>query len=138
MAAIDTATRSGLAKLLRMLGTDRDGELVATVYTLRRVLSSSKLDLHDLAGIVEAPSVVPPSGSGRADSGAPRWRRWNDDNVETELPWREMVVTCMRHLDRFTDRECKFIRSMGGWRDDPSAKQLGWLVALFERVRGMP
>jgi hypothetical protein len=48
-----------------------------------------------------------------------------------------MVATCMRHLDRLTDKERKFVRSMNGWRGDPSAKQLGWR-ALFERVRGMP
>jgi hypothetical protein len=48
-----------------------------------------------------------------------------------------MVAACARHLDRFTHKERGFIRSMGGWCGEPSAKQLGWLVALFERVRGM-
>jgi len=130
---IDTTTRASIAKLLRMLGTDREGELVATVHALRRVLASNNLALHDLARIVEAPSVVPPSGSGRAGSG---FRDWHDDGdtIETELPWREMVAACVHHIARFTAKERGFIRSMNGWHGEPSAKQLGWLIALFEPV----
>jgi hypothetical protein len=131
---IDIATRASIAKLLRMLGTDRDGELVATVYALRRVLANNKLDLHDLARIVvETPSVAPTNGDGRT----PHWRQRDDHPVETELPWRDMVAACVRHLSRFTGKERDFIRHMDDWHGTPSAKQLGWLVACFERVRGM-
>jgi hypothetical protein len=87
-----------------------------------------------VAGIVEPPPIAPNGGNGRTASG---FRDFRTDNVETEIPWRDMVATCMRHLDRLTDKERKFVRSMNGWRGDPGAKQLGWR-ALFERVRGMP
>jgi hypothetical protein len=135
MAAINTDTRSSIGKLLRLLGSDRDGEVLGAVRALRRVLTSNKLDLHDLAHIVEAPPVASPNGNGHAGSG---FRNWHDDTVETEVPWRDMVAACMQRLDRFTDKERKFIRSIEDWRGEPSARQLGWLAALFERVRGMP
>jgi hypothetical protein len=135
MAAIDTATRTSLAKALAHARHRSGWRACGTVYALRRVLSSNKLDLHDLAGIVEAPPIAPNGSNGRGASG---FRDFCSDNVETEFPWRDMVATCMRHIDRFTANECGFIRSMNSWCGDPSAKQLDWLVALFERAREMP
>jgi hypothetical protein len=126
--------RPALAKLLRLLGLPIDGEALGAARALGRTLKANGCDFHDLAGIVETPPIAPNGGNGRAGFGA-HYRR--DDNVETEIPWREMVVTCMRHLERFTDKERKFVRSMNSWRGDPSAKQLGWLETLFERVRRM-
>jgi hypothetical protein len=41
------------AKLLRLLGSDKPGEIIASVHALRRVLGSVNLDLHDLATMVE-------------------------------------------------------------------------------------
>jgi hypothetical protein len=132
-AVIDTATRSSLGKLLRLLASDVDGEVLGAVRALRRVLATNKLDLHDLANIIESPSIAPSSGNGRAYA-----RHWHDDIVETEIPWRDMVAACMRHIGRFSSKEREFVRNMNGWCGEPSAKQVQWLLALFERVRGMP
>jgi len=45
-----------LGKLIRRLGSDRDGEVVATVAALRRTLDGAGLDLHDLAQAVTRPA----------------------------------------------------------------------------------
>jgi hypothetical protein len=42
-----------IAKLLRLLASDKPGEVAASAQALRRVLGSAKLDLHDLANVVE-------------------------------------------------------------------------------------
>src|SRR5262245_62963590 len=42
-----------LAKLIRMLSSNRDGEVVASIHALRRVLASVGLSLHDLADTIE-------------------------------------------------------------------------------------
>jgi hypothetical protein len=109
-----------LAKLVRLLGTDKDGELVAAVHAMKRVLAGSGNNLHDLAAVIEAPSVVP---------GTPR------DDDEFLLPCRGMVATCSRHAECFTTKEREFLRSLARWRGKPTPKQIGWLLALYERVR---
>lgn len=40
-----------------MLGSDRDGEVVAAAAALRRTLAGAGLDLHDLAAAVERPTA---------------------------------------------------------------------------------
>jgi hypothetical protein len=46
---IDTAK---VAKLVRLLGSDQDGEIVAAVAALRRTLGVAGIDLHDLADVI--------------------------------------------------------------------------------------
>jgi hypothetical protein len=43
-----------LAKLFRLLASDKDGEVIATVAAIKRTLDTADLDLHDLADAVEA------------------------------------------------------------------------------------
>jgi hypothetical protein len=42
-----------LGKLVRLLASDRDGEVVAAVRGLRRTLASAGMDFHGLAALVE-------------------------------------------------------------------------------------
>ena len=60
------AVRPALAKLIRLLASDVDGEVLAAVRALGRALKASGCDFHDLASIVEAPSTAP-SGVARGD-----------------------------------------------------------------------
>ena len=46
-----------LAMCLRLLGSDQDGEVVAAVRALKRMLRSSGEDFHDLAARVEKPAL---------------------------------------------------------------------------------
>ena len=124
MRPLPPAVRSVLAKLIRLLASDVDGEVLATVRALGRALRASGADFHDPAGIVEAPSI------GARSAG---FRNYFDD--ETELPWQLMVDACTNHPGRFTSRERQFLQTMKRWRGTPTSKQLNWLVALFERVR---
>jgi len=43
-----------IGKLLRLLASDKGGEVVAAAAALKRTLEASGLDLHDLAAAVEA------------------------------------------------------------------------------------
>ena len=124
------AVRPALAKLIRLLASDVDGEVLAAVRALGRALRASGCDFHDLASIVEAPATAP-SDRTEAD-----FRNHFDGDDETELPWQLMVDACTNHPGRFTSRERQFLQTMKRWRGTPTSKQLNWLVALFERVRG--
>jgi hypothetical protein len=97
---------------------------------LGRALKQSGCDFHDLASIVEVPSTAP---SARAE--ADLRNHFGGDDGETELPWQRVVDACTDQFGRFTSRERHFLQTMQRWHGTPTPTQLGWLVALFERVR---
>ena len=127
MKPIPRALRAALAKLIRLLASDVDGEVLATVRALGRTLKASGCDIHDLAGLVEAPDATRPVTTFH--------NQFDDDDGETGLPWRHMVDACTDQPHRFTLKERQFLQSMRHWYGRPSSKQLDWLIALFERVR---
>jgi hypothetical protein len=58
----------------------------------------------------------------------------DDDDDETELPWKHMVDVCANHPGHFTWKEQQFLETLQRWRGEPTPKQMNWLIALFERV----
>jgi hypothetical protein len=110
-----------IAKLLRLLASDKPGELVASVQALRRVLGSANLDLHDFANVVEfaARREAPQVASATAD----------DDDA------REMIKCCRECPDLLSAKELTFVRSMAKWHGQPTERQMAWLTSLYERCR---
>ena len=79
-----TRNRSGrcamtarLGKLIRLLSSDRPGEVVAAAGAINRALQAAGLDIHRLADVVERSPLVPgqtppaPRDDGTNDYGAP-------------------------------------------------------------------
>jgi hypothetical protein len=106
-----------LAKLTRMLSSDRDGEVVASVQAMRRVLASVGLSLHDLADAIELPA--------RASQ--------HDDDDDDD--WRVMAKACAQCPHLLSEREISFVTTMTRWRGKPSRKQAEWLEAIYDRIR---
>ena len=117
-----------MAKLIRLLASDVDGEVLAAVRALGRTLKAGGCDIHDLAGLVEAPAIAP---STHPEAGF--YDQFDDDDDETE--WRFMLDTCTAHVERFTSKEQQLFQTLQHWRGTPTEQQLSWLRALFERVR---
>jgi hypothetical protein len=106
-----------VAKLLRLLASDKDGEIVASVHALQRVLGSANLDLHDLANVVEFAA-----------------RRREIPRVEaTADDLREMIRCCRDCSDLLSAKELAFVRSMAKWRGEPTERQTAGLSSLYER-----
>lgn len=105
-----------LAKLIPLLGTDRDGELVATVRAIGRTLEAANLTFHDLADAVRPGETPRPKLN--------------------ETPF----MKCNAALDQMhnlSPKEVKFLRDVGqlsARRHTLSAKQLAWLDAIYKRV----
>lgn len=99
-----------LGKLIRRLGSDHDGEIVATVYAIRRKLELEGRDLHDLANQITA-RMGPPV-----------------------TDWRAMTRYCAERQDQLTMRELNFIISIARWRCPLTNKQSQWLTAIYERL----
>jgi hypothetical protein len=125
------AVRPALAKLIHLLASEIDGEVLAAVRALGRAIKASGCDFHDLASIVEAPATAPGVTHPETDFRD----HFGGDDDETELPWQRMVDACTDQLGRFTAKERQFLQTMQCWQGTPTPKQLNWLVALFERVR---
>ena len=108
-----------IAKLLRLLASDKPGEIIASVHALQRVLGSADLDLHDLANVVEfsAHREAPQIASTTADD--------NDA--------REMIRRCCECSDLLSAKELAFVCSMAKWRGEPTERQTAWLSSLYER-----
>ena len=103
-----------VAKLIRLLSSDRDGEVVASVRAMRRVLAAAGLSLHDLADAIELPDQT--SHGGKFDD------------------WRVMAKACARCPHLLSEREISFVRTMTRWRGKPSRKQSEWLQAIYDRI----
>ena len=110
-----------IAKLLRLLASDKPGEVAASAQALRRVLGSANLELHDLANVVEfaARREAPQVASATAD----------DDDA------REMIRCCRECSELLSAKELAFVRSMAKWRGQPTSRQQAWLSSLYIRCK---
>jgi hypothetical protein len=110
-AAKIARTRTTAAKLVRLLASDHDGEVLGAARALKRTLHAAELDLHDLANIVE---FSPHRGMLAASP-------------------REMIRRCRECSVLLSAKELVFVRSMARWHGPPTQRQLTWLCALYGR-----
>lgn len=105
-----------LAKLIPPLASDFDGEVLATVDAIKRVLKAGGCDLHDIATVVlESP---------------PRLSR-----DRGRFDWRRDARFCAENSARLSRRELDFIVSLARWRGPPTDKQIDWLRDIADRLR---
>jgi hypothetical protein len=110
-----------LGKLIRLLSSDRPGEMVAAAGAITRALQAAGSDIHALADIVERASLVPQQTPSTPD----------DD----ERPWREIRRWCADHGESLSEREREFIDSLAYWRGQPTPKQMNWLAVIEKNIR---
>jgi hypothetical protein len=117
-----------LAKLIPLLSSDKDGEVVATARAIERTLRAEGCDWHDLASAVTREPetriiyINPPEPEPRDWCELARWSRDHDD-------------------DRLNTKERSFVNDManrlvcGG---DPTEKQAAWLRSIYAKLRSKP
>jgi len=115
---VDTGIAPKLTKLLPLLGSDKDGEVLATVSAIARLLSGAGLDWHDLAALIEHGYQTP----ARPQANGPRWQ-----DMAKDLLARGSFV--------LRDAEREFLESMAHWPTAPTEKQSDWLQNIAERVQ---
>ena len=113
MSTALAAVAPTLDKLIRRLGSSHDGERLATVHAIERVLKTAGRDWHDLADAIVAPPLVP---------------------KRSIANWRQQLRFCADHARLLNDRERDFIRTLNGYRSEPSEKQLKWLHSIAARL----
>lgn len=111
-----------LGALIPRLASDHDGEIIATVRALRRVLEGEGLDLHDLADALAGPPVCQPPRAAPFDA----------------RDWRRAAGWCAARAERLSDKEAAFVARLadGGWRRPTiTVKQDEWLADIVAKLR---
>jgi hypothetical protein len=108
-----------LSKLMRMLTSDSDGEVVAAARSINRTLKSAGLDIHVLAAVIERGGVGNASPEGPA--------------------WYSVACECAAHPERLrSEKERAFIADMVVWTKlggEPTERQAQWLRSIYVRAR---
>ena len=117
--------RERLAKLVLMLSSDRDGEVVSAARAIGRTLRSAGTDWHAFAA-----RLLPTRA---------RARQRPDDDSGPFGPgrnrWRGMQKFCREHDAQLRPREGDFINSLGAWHGVLTEKQFDWLTAIYQRLK---
>lgn len=113
-----------LTKLVLMLSSDRDGEVVAAARAIGRALGAAGRDWHDFAGGLLDPA------KNRTDQQARHGEHHDSDD-----DWRTMHKFCLRHESQLRSRELKFIYSIAHWRGKLTKRQHAWHTAIHQRLR---
>lgn len=115
-----------LGKLIRLFGSDRDGEVLGAVRAADRTLKGVGLDWHSVADAIERKPEVVVVVVGREPDHEPetwlqvaRWCR-DHDNGRLSAKGRSFVLDMARRL-------------VCGGR--PSEKQANWLRAIYANLR---
>jgi len=135
-----------VGKLVRLLGSDQPGELVAAVQALRRTLESAGSDLHNLAASIER--GLDGHGYGSQDleeaflAGLEEGRKQGQASrpAPQVRTWHAVAMWLSRRLDRLDSKHHDFIRHMVDLMEhrEPTMKQAGYLKGLFVRLGGDP
>ena len=128
------ALATKVSRILPLLGSDRDGEVLAAVAALRRTLSTARLDLNDLAAelLHPAPAVVVPAHHAR------RPRRERTPRTAPLSPEVLQLLRAGLALDAFTSWERRFAETVLNaagrrtWR--PTPKQHDIIARLANKA----
>ena len=136
-----------LAKYIRLLSSDKPGEVVAAAEAIMRVLRSAGADIHALADMIENPRLSEAEMKMLYESGfedglhaaAEKHHNGRDFvNVDGLPSWHEIARYCQRNNDRLNDWERSFIDSITSqtvWRE-PKPKQEKCLRSIFFKLGG--
>jgi hypothetical protein len=126
MAELTPSARDRLGKLVRMLSSDKPGEVVAATEAIKRTLATEGFDIHSLADALCQP----------ASEAKPREAETADDPART-TDWHAVACACAEREVLLSAREREFVLDMVWWteRTWPTEKQQSWLLSIFVRVR---
>jgi hypothetical protein len=123
-----------IAKLLRLLASDKDGEVLATVAALGRTLLASELCFHDLADAAEAGFAKPSPTKNRMS-------KWSPPAPDLEF-WQSMATWCHHHRQHLTAVDRAYVAEVllgehfdNGAADETMMNRLRNIVDKIETAR---
>jgi hypothetical protein len=129
-----------IQKLIRLLSSPNDGEALAAVHALQRVLREDGADIHELATRIEGLSQA--EMKKLYDAGFQEGKNAAaaaDVGFSSVDPPSFYEMACeIEHKDdgRLSAKEQEFVADMVRWcaRREPSEKQAKWLHAIYCRI----
>ena len=142
---LDIPIAERLAKLVRVLSSDKEGEVVAAATAITRVLKENGHDIHTLADLItNRRNEASPEAIQRAyRTGFKDGLRHDEGNDGDDADdrhvtaWRDMAKFCVARSDRLKTYERDFVTQMLRWTAlgrEPSAKQARWLDYIYTRL----
>jgi hypothetical protein len=141
-----------LANFIRLLASDKDGEVVAAARAMIRTLQGIGADVHDIAEYIEHPRGEISEADMQAildkgiEIGVKRAGQQSRSNggashhVTPQFPpARDMAMHCYRNIDELrSDWEREFVTNMASWtRVRPlSPKQQAHLEKIYIKLHG--
>ena len=149
----DKPFESRIADLVRRLGTDFDGEILATVSALRRLLATQNVSFTDLGDAVEKLATAGIEekemrrifDAGRAKEREEAMRERAEAQAVFGLrpdgspDWEAIALHCQRQKHRIESKHHQFIDDMASrlsWSGGLSDKQGKYLISLFRGIGG--
>lgn len=116
-----------LVPLLGKMASDHEGEILASVRAIRRLLERHGLSLNDLGRALESQPVVQVVYQERE----PDAKHATDD-------WLEIAQRCLAGAELLSEKERDFVRTMvrilGRPGTQPTPKQAAWLKDIFDQL----
>ena len=157
MTAVPTMIVGKLATLIRLLSSDRDGEVIATVRALVRTLESAGSDIHALAEHIEK------ANGGLTDADKKKIRTEIENaralgyaegvkaaeakqhgtgafrNTDGQIEWTEVALFVQREKHRLPAKHHEFVDDMAArtvYGREPTPNQHKYLHSLFFKLGG--
>jgi hypothetical protein len=146
MSADKKTLEQRIAMVIRLLASDKDGEIIAAAHALKRTLASAGTDFNGLAHGIE--------NLGKGVSNEERKKIWDaavqhtenrlhgaDDFIDStgKPTWQAVALFCQRNKQRLRPQTHEFVDKMASqtvWDQEPTEKQHKYLFALFLQLGG--
>jgi hypothetical protein len=141
VADFDTPFAERLGKLVRMLSSTNDGEVVAAARAIERTLRDNALDIHDLADMLASDKGASAAALEDAYRAGYRDGSHAADVEDDTLSWREVAKFCQARAQQLRRREREFVEHMVRWTGlgrEPSDRQARWLDFLYSKLKHEP
>jgi hypothetical protein len=129
-----------VTKLIKMLSSSNDGEVVASARALLRALAADGCDIHDLAKRIESGGggISPAERSGIYEQERQRARAQAQQETAAARPSFYQMACEIQHKENgsLSEKERGFVADMVRWcaRREPSEKQANWLHSIYRKV----
>ena len=148
MSAGKKTLEERIADVIRLLASDKDGDVIAAACALKRVLASAGTDIHGLAHGIEN------LGKNAEVSKEQMKQIWEaavqhtenrlhgaDDFISADgkPTWQSVALYCQRNKRRLRPQTHEFVDKMAAqtvWNREPSERQHKYLFALFLQLGG--
>jgi hypothetical protein len=148
MSANKKTLEERVASLVRLLASDKDGEILAATAALKRTLASAGTDIHGLAHGIEnlgKSTVVPDEIKKKIWDAAVQHTENRlhgaDDFIDSsgKPTWQSVALYCQRNIHRLAPKHHDFINKVASqtvYDREPTERMHKYLFSLFLQLGG--